>query len=126
MSAVLPRRTWVRNFGFDLDSERCGMDELLGQLTRRSFAREGLVITPPAEKTDQALPRPAALIEPGCRRIRVTVPRDLPQGRITANRMPSSIRYGRSQVAAQASDCVFTWQGLWFPRSPVDESNECF
>jgi hypothetical protein len=48
--------------------------------------------TPPAEKTDQALPRPAALIEPGCRRIRVTVPRDLPQGRITANRMPSSIR----------------------------------
>jgi hypothetical protein len=39
MSAVLGRRAWVRDFGFDLDSERCAMDELLGQLTRQSFAR---------------------------------------------------------------------------------------
>jgi hypothetical protein len=45
MNTVLARRTGVREFDFDLDGERRAMGELLGQLSERSFAQAGLLIS---------------------------------------------------------------------------------
>jgi len=39
INTVLARRTGVREFDFELDSERRAMGELLGQLSERSFAQ---------------------------------------------------------------------------------------
>jgi hypothetical protein len=44
-NTVLARRTRVREFDFDLDSERHAMGELLEQLSLRSFAQTGLLIS---------------------------------------------------------------------------------
>jgi hypothetical protein len=45
MNTVLARRTGVSEFDFDLDGERHAMGELLGQLSERSFAQVGLLIS---------------------------------------------------------------------------------
>jgi hypothetical protein len=45
MNTVLTRRTGVREFDFDLDSERHAMGELLGQLSERSFTQAGLLLS---------------------------------------------------------------------------------
>jgi hypothetical protein len=44
-NTVLARRTGVREFDFDLDGERHAMGELLEQLSLRSFAQTGLLIS---------------------------------------------------------------------------------
>jgi hypothetical protein len=45
MNTVLARRTGVREFDFGLDGERHAMGELLGQLSERSLAQAGLLIS---------------------------------------------------------------------------------
>lgn len=45
MNTVLARRTGVREFDFDLDSERHAMGELLGGLSERSFGQARLLIS---------------------------------------------------------------------------------
>ena len=45
LNTVLSRRTGVREFDFELDGERHAMGELLGQLSERSFAQAGLLIS---------------------------------------------------------------------------------
>lgn len=45
MNTVLARRTGVREFDFGLDGERHTMGELLGQLSERSLAEAGLLIS---------------------------------------------------------------------------------
>jgi hypothetical protein len=45
MNTVLARGTGIREFDFDLEGERHAMGELLGQLSERSFARAGLLIS---------------------------------------------------------------------------------
>jgi hypothetical protein len=45
MNTVLARRTGVREFDFDLDSERHAMGELFGQLSDRSFSQTRLLIS---------------------------------------------------------------------------------
>ena len=45
MNTVLSRRTGVRECDFSLDSEHHAMGELIGQLSQRSFAQAGLLIS---------------------------------------------------------------------------------